>query len=113
MAIKFVNVGGIFEAAWDGQSMVVVRQMFTAGPNFHLTRASVAKLLELFPGPVVELDELSRRNSTGSQPAHTLEDALTWVQRHVSHTSAQAFARDMGLRWDLHHSADKPVGDLG
>jgi hypothetical protein len=51
MAVKFVDVGGIFEAAWDGQSVVVVRQKFTTGPNFHLTRDSVAKLLELFPVP--------------------------------------------------------------
>lgn len=50
MAVKFVDVGGIFEAAWDGYR-VVVRQKFTQVPNFHLTRELVVKLLELFPVP--------------------------------------------------------------
>ena len=51
MAVKFVDVGGSFEAAWDCHNMVVVRQKFTNGPNFHLTRELVTKLLELFPLP--------------------------------------------------------------
>ena len=48
MADKFTDVGGTLEAAWDGISRVVLRQKFTKGPNFHLTRELVEKLLELF-----------------------------------------------------------------
>jgi len=40
-------------------------------------------------------------------PDEAHRDALTWIQQNVSHTHAQAFARDMGLQWDLKHSGDK------
>jgi hypothetical protein len=44
----YVDVGGSFEAAWDGQSCVVLREKGTTGPNFHLTRQAVLELLGLF-----------------------------------------------------------------
>jgi hypothetical protein len=47
--VKYVVVGGSFEAGWDGQSCVVLRQRNTTGPNFHLTRKVVLELLGQFP----------------------------------------------------------------
>jgi len=50
-----------------------------------------------------EHDELQDLNGFEE---NALVDA-TWIQQNVSHTHAQAFARDMGLQWDLKHSGDK------
>ena len=29
------------------------------------------------------------------------QKAVTWIQQHVSHTHAQAFAREVGARWSI------------
>lgn len=68
MPIEFVNVGGTFEAAWDGWSCVILRQntfprqrhpsslgdsgVKCIGPNFHLPPYLLCRLLELVPKPV-------------------------------------------------------------
>lgn len=50
--LRFTDLGGSFEGAFDGYSCVVVREKGTAGPNFHLSRGLVVELLSLFPEPV-------------------------------------------------------------
>jgi hypothetical protein len=44
----YTDVGGSLEAAWDGQSHVVLRQRGSEGPSFHLSRQAVLELLGLF-----------------------------------------------------------------
>jgi hypothetical protein len=46
--VRFADVGGSLEAAWDGQSRVVLRQRGVEGSSFHLTRQVVLELLGLF-----------------------------------------------------------------
>lgn len=49
MLIRFTDLTGSLEAAFDGYSRVIIRQKGTIGPNFHLTRSLVEELLFLFP----------------------------------------------------------------
>lgn len=49
MPLRFTDLGGAFEAAFDGYSCVVLRQKGPQGPNFHLTYNLVKELLGLFP----------------------------------------------------------------
>ena len=49
MALKFTDLTGSLEAAWDGCYHVILREKGTTGPNFHLTRSLVEELLVLFP----------------------------------------------------------------
>ena len=48
MPLKFVDVGGAFEAAFV-RGLVVLRQKGTQGPNFNFGRDLIEKLLALFP----------------------------------------------------------------
>jgi hypothetical protein len=47
--VRYVDVGGSFEAVFDGVNRVSVRQKGTGGPTFNLTRRCVLDLLGLFP----------------------------------------------------------------
>lgn len=49
MSVRFTDLTGSLEAAWDGYSYVILREKGTQGPNFHLSRNLVEELLGLFP----------------------------------------------------------------
>lgn len=49
MPLRYIDLGGSFEAAFDGYSLVILREKGTQGPNFHLTLGLVKDLLGLFP----------------------------------------------------------------
>lgn len=50
MGMKFIDVGGSFEAVFDGVGSVILRTKGSQGPNFHLSRDLTYRLLQLFPG---------------------------------------------------------------
>ena len=58
--------------------------------------------------PVMEPDKLGDwifRDEARAAALLDVEDAeqkaVTWIQQHVSHTHAQAFAREVGARWSI------------
>ena len=63
MPLKFTDLTGSFEAAFDGYSCVIIRQKGPTGLNFHLPRNLVEGLLSLFPPRKIK--EIATGASTG------------------------------------------------
>lgn len=63
MPVRFIDLTGSFEVAFDGYSRVIIRQKGPEGPNFHLPRSLVEELLSLFP--TRENREIDTGASTG------------------------------------------------
>ena len=61
MGMKYEDVGGSFEAGYDGQSCVVLRLKDSTGLNYHLTRQVVHELLGLFPAERKGSEALAER----------------------------------------------------